>query len=240
MAATLDRAGFEAHDVHMSDLLGGRANLDAYRGVIACGGFSYGDVLGAGEGWAKSILYHARTRDEFEKFLRRVDTFTLGVCNGCQMFAALKEIVPGAANWPRFVRNRGEQFEGRFSLTELQPSPSVFFAGMDRSMLPIAVAHGEGRAEFASEADARAFSDSGLVVARYVEGNRKVATTYPANPNGSPFGIAGITNADGRVTLTMPHPERSFRYAINSWRPDGAGEYSGWFRMFQNARRWVG
>jgi phosphoribosylformylglycinamidine synthase len=240
MGAVFERAGFEAHDVHMTDVLSGRVTLDQFRGLVACGGFSYGDVLGAGEGWAKSILYHARTRDEFEKFLRRVDTFTLGVCNGCQMFAALKEIVPGAANWPRFVRNRGEQFEGRFSLTELQPSPSVFFAGMDRSMLPIAVAHGEGRAEFASEADAKAFSDSGLVVARYVEGNRKVATTYPANPNGSPFGIAAITNADGRVTLTMPHPERSFRYAINSWRPDGAGEYSGWFRMFQNARRWVG
>jgi phosphoribosylformylglycinamidine synthase len=240
MGAVFERAGFESHDVHMTDILSGRVTLEGFRGLVACGGFSYGDVLGAGEGWAKSILYHARTRDGFERFLARPDTFTLGVCNGCQMFAALKEIVPGAQNWPRFVRNRGEQFEGRFSLTELQPSPSVFFAGMERSMLPIAVAHGEGRAEFASDADSKAFSASGLVVARYVEGDRKVATTYPANPNGSPFGIAGITNADGRVTLTMPHPERSFRYAINSWRPDGAGEYSGWFRMFQNARRWVG
>jgi phosphoribosylformylglycinamidine synthase len=179
-------------------------------------------------------------RDQFQRFLSRADAFTLGVCNGCQMFAALKEIVPGAASWPRFVRNRGEQFEGRFSLTELQRSPSIFLAGMDGSLLPIAVAHGEGRAEFASDEAALAFSASGLVIARYVEGNRKVATSYPANPNGSPFGIAGITNDDGRVTLTMPHPERSFRYALNSWRPDGAGEYSGWFRMFQNARRWVG
>jgi phosphoribosylformylglycinamidine synthase len=240
MAAVLERVGFEAHDVHMSDLLGGRVRLADFRGVVACGGFSYGDVLGAGEGWAKSILYHAAAREQFQRFFERQDTFSLGVCNGCQMFAALKEIVPGAAHWPRFVRNRGEQFEGRFSLVELTPSPSIFFAGMDGSMLPIAVAHGEGRAEFANQVAARAFSDGGLVSARYIEGNRRVATSYPANPNGSPFGIAAITNEDGRVTITMPHPERSFRYAQNSWRPDGAGEYSGWYRMFANARRWVG
>jgi phosphoribosylformylglycinamidine synthase len=240
MAAVFDRVGFEPHDVHMSDVLSGRVRLDDFRGLVACGGFSYGDVLGAGEGWAKSILYHAVAREQFQRFLDRPDTFTLGVCNGCQMFAALKEIIPGAAAWPRFVRNRGEQFEGRFTLVELQPSPSIFLAGMDGSMLPIAVAHGEGRAEFADEAAAKAFSSSRLVSARYVEGNRKVATHYPANPNGSPFGIAAITNEDGRVTLTMPHPERSFRYAQNSWRPDGAGEYSGWYRMFANARRWVG
>jgi len=240
MAAVFERVGFEAHDVHMSDVLSGRVRLEDFRGLVACGGFSYGDVLGAGEGWAKSILYHARAREQFQRFLDRQDTFTLGVCNGCQMFAALKEIVPGAANWPRFVRNRGEQFEGRFSLVQLAPSPSVFFAGMDGSMLPTAVAHGEGRAEFASESAAAAFSASGLVSARYVEGDRRIATNYPANPNGSPFGIAAITNEDGRVTLTMPHPERSFRYAQNSWRPDGAGEYSGWYRMFANARRWIG
>ena len=240
MGAVMERVGFESHDVHMSDVLSGRVKLADFRGLVACGGFSYGDVLGAGEGWAKSILYHPATRDEFQRFFERRDTFSLGVCNGCQMFAALKEIVPGAANWPRFVRNRGEQFEGRFSLVELAKSPSIFFDGMDGSMLPIAVAHGEGRAEFASDADARKFSGAGLVSARYVEGNRRVATTYPANPNGSPFGIAAITNADGRVTITMPHPERSFRYAQNSWRPDNAGEYSGWFRMFGNARRWVG
>jgi phosphoribosylformylglycinamidine synthase len=240
MAAVFERVGFESHDVHMSDVLAGRVSLEDFRGLVACGGFSYGDVLGAGEGWAKSILYHAGAREQFQKFLDRHDTFTLGVCNGCQMFAALKEIIPGADHWPRFVRNRGEQFEGRFSLVELQPSPSIFLAGMDGSMLPIAVAHGEGRAEFASDAAAAAFTRSGLVSARYIEGNRKVATNYPANPNGSPFGIAAITNEDGRVTLTMPHPERSFRYAQNSWRPDGAGEYSGWYRMFGNARRWVG
>jgi phosphoribosylformylglycinamidine synthase len=240
MAAVFERVGFEPHDVHMTDILTGRVKLADFRGLVACGGFSYGDVLGAGEGWAKSILYHAGARDEFQRFLDRNDTFTLGVCNGCQMFAALKEIIPGALSWPRFVRNRGEQFEGRFSLVELASSPSIFLAGMEGSMLPIAVAHGEGRAEFADDAQARAFSDGGLVAARYVEGNRRVATQYPANPNGSPFGIAAISNEDGRVTLTMPHPERSFRYAQNSWRPDGAGEYSGWFRMFGNARRWVG
>jgi phosphoribosylformylglycinamidine synthase len=240
MGAVMERVGFESHDVHMTDVLSGRVRLSGFKGLVACGGFSYGDVLGAGEGWAKSILYHAATRAEFQAYLERQDTFTLGVCNGCQMFAALKEIVPGAANWPRFVRNRGEQFEGRFSLVELQRSPSIFLAGMDGSMLPIAVAHGEGRAEFASEAAARAFSESGLVSARYIEGNRQIATRYPANPNGSPFGIAAITNEDGRVMLTMPHPERSFRYAQHSWRPDGAGEYSGWYRLFANARRWVG
>jgi phosphoribosylformylglycinamidine synthase len=240
MGAVMERVGFESHDVHMSDVLAGRVRLADFRGLVACGGFSYGDVLGAGEGWAKSILYHPRTRDEFQRFFERLDTFSLGVCNGCQMFAALKEIVPGAASWPRFVRNRGEQFEGRFSLVELARSPSIFFDGMDGSMLPIAVAHGEGRAEFASDAEAKKFSEAGLVSARYVEGNRRIASSYPANPNGSPFGIAAVTNADGRVTITMPHPERSFRYAQNSWRPDGAGEYSGWFRMFGNARRWVG
>jgi phosphoribosylformylglycinamidine synthase len=240
MGAVMERVGFESHDVHMSDVLAGRVRLADFRGLVACGGFSYGDVLGAGEGWAKSILYHPRTRDEFQRFFERPDTFSLGVCNGCQMFAALKEIVPGAASWPRFVRNRGEQFEGRFSLVELARSPSIFFDGMDGSMLPIAVAHGEGRAEFASDAEAKKFSEAGLVSARYVEGSRRIASSYPANPNGSPFGIAVVTNADGRVTITMPHPERSFRYAQNSWRPDGAGEYSGWFRMFGNARRWVG
>ena len=240
MGAVMERVGFESHDVHMSDILSGRVSLEDFRGLVACGGFSYGDVLGAGEGWAKSILYHARTRDEFQRFFERGDTFSLGVCNGCQMFAALKEIVPGAATWPRFVRNRGEQFEGRFSLLELAKSPSIFFDGMDGSMLPIAVAHGEGRAEFANDGDAQRFSQAGLVSARYIEGNRKIATTYPANPNGSPFGIAAVTNADGRVTITMPHPERSFRYVQNSWRPDGHGEYSGWFRMFGNARKWVG
>jgi phosphoribosylformylglycinamidine synthase len=240
MAAVLERVGFESHDVHMTDVLSGRVKLEQFRGLVACGGFSYGDVLGAGEGWAKSILYHPATREEFQRFFERADTFSLGVCNGCQMFAALKEIVPGTANWPRFVRNRGEQFEGRFSLVELARSPSIVLAGMDGSMLPIAVAHGEGRAEFASESDAKSFNGSGLVAARYANGDRSVATTYPANPNGSPFGIAAITNADGRVTITMPHPERVFRTTQLSWHPPEWGECSPWQRLFDNARSFVG
>ncbi|HXC58795.1 MAG TPA: phosphoribosylformylglycinamidine synthase, partial [Steroidobacteraceae bacterium] len=238
MAAVLDLAGFEPHDVHMSDVLAGRS-LREFRGLIACGGFSYGDVLGAGEGWAKSILFHARTRDEFAAFFARTDTFTLGVCNGCQMMAALKELVPGAEAWPRFVRNRGEQFEGRFSQVQILNSPAILLSDMADSILPIAVAHGEGRAEFAGDAQREEFSRSGLTAFRYVDGNGRAAERYPANPNGSPLGIAAVTSRDGRVLLTMPHPERSFRVAQNSWYPPGAGEYSGWMRMFRNARRWT-
>ncbi len=239
MAAALDRAGFEPHDVHMTDLLAGRRSLAEFRGLVACGGFSYGDVLGAGEGWAKSILHHARAREEFTAYFARPDTFTLGVCNGCQMLAALKALVPGATHWPRFVRNRGEQFEGRFSLVEVLPSPSVLFAGMAGSRLPVAVAHGEGRAEFASDDAEAAFAAAGLTAFRYIDHRGEVATRYPANPNGSPRGIAAVTSADGRVTLTMPHPERSFRYVQHSWHPPGAGESSGWMRLFRNARVWV-
>jgi phosphoribosylformylglycinamidine synthase len=240
MAAVLARAGFEPHDVHMTDILSGIRQLDEFQGLVACGGFSYGDVLGAGEGWAKSILFNSRARSEFSAFFQRTDTISLGVCNGCQMFAALSELVPGAAHWPRFVRNRVEQFEARFSQVELLRSPSVFFAGMEGSVLPIAVAHGEGRAEFASPAESDSFAQSGLIAMRYVTSDRAVATKYPANPNGSPHGIAALCNVDGRVTITMPHPERVFRYVQNSWRPDGAGEASGWQRMFENARRWLG
>ena len=240
MAAALDRAGFEAHDVHMTDLLAGTRRLAEFRGLVACGGFSYGDVLGAGEGWAKSILHHARTRDEFSAFFARPDSFTLGVCNGCQMLAALKELVPGATHWPRFVRNRSEQFEGRFSLVEIVPSPSVLLAGMAGSRLPVAVSHGEGRAEFASAEAESNFAAAGLTAFHYVDNHGAVASRYPANPNGSPRGIAAVTSTDGRVTLTMPHPERSFRYAQNSWRPDDAGDVSGWMRLFRNARVWVG
>jgi phosphoribosylformylglycinamidine synthase len=239
MAAVCERAGFEPRDVHMTDLLAGRVNLGEFRGLIVCGGFSYGDVLGAGEGWAKSVLFHSRVRDEFAVFLARSDTFTLGVCNGCQMMAALKSLVPGAEHWPRFVRNRSEQFEGRFSLVEIVESPSVLLAGMAGSVLSIAVAHGEGRAEFASADQERAFLASGLTAFRYVDGSGAVASRYPANPNGSPHGIAAVTSADGRVTLTMPHPERSFRSVQQSWVPAGAGEDSGWMRMFRNARVWV-
>jgi phosphoribosylformylglycinamidine synthase len=206
---------------------------------VACGGFSYGDVLGAGEGWAKSILFHAAVRADFERFFARADSFALGICNGCQMFAALKSLIPGTAHWPRFVQNRSEQYEARFPLVEVLPSPSVLLAGMAGSYLPIAVSHGEGRAEFASEEAAAACAASGLVGYRYVRHDRSPATTYPANPSGTPFGIAALCNAAGRVTITMPHPERSFRYLQNSWRPRGAAGYSGWMRLFRNARRFV-
>jgi phosphoribosylformylglycinamidine synthase len=239
-AAVFDVAGFSAHDVHMTDLLSGRRSLGEFKGLVACGGFSYGDVLGAGEGWAKSILFHEAVREEFARFFARGDTFSLGICNGCQMFAALKTLIPGTVHWPRFVRNRSEQYEARFSLVEVRDSPSVLFTGMAGSVLPIAVAHGEGRAEFASAAAAQQCAQSGLVALRYVNNDRSVASTYPANPSGTPFGIAALANADGRVTITMPHPERSFRYLQNSWRPRGAGEYSGWTRLFRNARRWLG
>jgi phosphoribosylformylglycinamidine synthase len=239
-ASVLDWAGFETHDVHMTDLLCGRRSLAEFKGLIACGGFSYGDVLGAGEGWAKSILFHDRVRDEFARYFERSDTFTLGVCNGCQMMAALKELVPGAGHWPRFVRNRIEQFEGRFSLVEILDSPAVLLADMAGSRLTVAVAHGEGRAEFADDAARQALLASGQLAFRYVNNRGEVAAAYPANPNGSPDGLAAVTSQDGRVLITMPHPERSFRITQQSWYPPHlSGEYSGWMRMFRNARRWV-
>ena len=239
-AAVFERAGFTAHDVHMTDLLSGRHSLAQFKGLVACGGFSYGDVLGAGEGWAKSILFHGAVREQFEQFFARSDSFALGICNGCQMFAALKSLIPGTGHWPRFVKNRSEQYEARFSLVEVLRSPSVLLADMVGSILPVAVAHGEGRAEFLSDEAAAACAGSGVVGFRYVDNERRVAATYPANPSGTPFGIAALSNLDGRVTITMPHPERSFRYPQNSWRPRGAGEYSGWMRLFRNARRFVG
>jgi phosphoribosylformylglycinamidine synthase len=239
-AAVLDRAGFLPHDVHMTDLLSGRLSLREFKGLVACGGFSYGDVLGAGEGWAKSILFHEAVREEFQRFFARTDTFSLGICNGCQMFAALKSLIPGTAHWPRFVRNRSEQYESRFTLVEVLRSPSVVLDGMAGSILPIAVAHGEGYAEFPSAAAAEACGKSGLVGYRYVNHDRSVATKYPFNPNGSPFAIAALTNTDGRVTITMPHPERSSRYVQNSWHPRDVGEHSGWMRLFRNARKFVG
>ena len=238
MAAALDRAGFAAVDVHMTDLLEGRVTLEGFAGLVACGGFSYGDVLGAGEGWAKSILFNPRARDAFATWFQRPDSFSLGVCNGCQMLSALKELIPGAEAWPRFVRNRSEQFEARLSLVEVCDSPSLFFEGMAGSILPIAVSHGEGRAEFAS-ADGLARA-AGLTAIRFVDNHGRVATRYPANPNGSPGGLAGLTTTDGCVTITMPHPERVFRSVQNSWRPRDAGEYSGWMRIFRNARRRLG
>jgi phosphoribosylformylglycinamidine synthase len=238
-AAAFERAGFEPHDVHMTDLLEGRRALADFKGLVACGGFSYGDVLGAGEGWAKSILFHGAVREEFMRFFARTDSFALGICNGCQMFAALKTLIPGTEHWPRFVRNLSEQYEARFSLVEIRPSPSVLLTGMAGSYLPVAVAHGEGHAEFDSAAAAEACARSGLISCRYVQHDLAVADTYPFNPSGSPFGLAALSNSDGRFTIIMPHPERSFRYAQNSWRPQDGGEYSGWMRLFRNARRFV-
>ena len=238
MAAAFDRAGFTAVDVHMTDLIDRSATLDGFHGLVACGGFSYGDVLGAGEGWAKSILFNPRVRSLFEAWFARTDRFTLGVCNGCQMLAALAELIPGAERWPRFRRNRSEQFEGRLSMVEIMDTNSLFFAGMAGSQLPIAVAHGEGRAEFASASDETAARAQ--VTLRFVDNGGRVATRYPANPNGSPAGIAGLASSDGRVTVLMPHPERVFRTVQNSWYPQTAGEDSGWMRMFRNARVWVG
>jgi phosphoribosylformylglycinamidine synthase len=238
MAAAFDRAGFRALDVHMSDVIAGRTSLSRFRGIAACGGFSYGDVLGAGEGWAKSILFNARARDEFEAFFRRSDTFALGVCNGCQMMSNLRELIPGAGAWPHFVRNRSEQFEARLVMSEVQRSPSLFFEGMDGSRLPIVVAHGEGYAEFADHAGSAEAKP--LVALRFVDNRGKATETYPYNPNGSPGGITGLTTQDGRFTILMPHPERLFRTVQHSWHPSGWGEEGPWLRIFRNARRWVG
>jgi phosphoribosylformylglycinamidine synthase len=238
MAAAFDRAGFLAVDVHMSDIIEGRVRLADFRGVAACGGFSYGDVLGAGEGWANSILFNPRARDEFEAFFKRTDTFALGVCNGCQMMSNLHEIIPGAENWAHFVRNRSEQFEARFVMVEVQNSPSIFFEGMAGSRMPIVVSHGEGYADFGDEKNLRAAQ--ALVALRYVDNRGEPTETYPLNPNGSPQGITGLTTPDGRFSIMMPHPERVFRAVQNSWYPREWEENSAWLRMFQNARKWVG
>jgi phosphoribosylformylglycinamidine synthase len=240
MAAAMHRAGFEAVDVHMTDLFTGRARLEAFRGLVLCGGFSYGDVLGAGEGWAKSILLHASVRDHFARFFARLDTFSLGVCNGCQCMSNLREIIPGAARWPRFVRNRSEQFEARLSLVRVEPSPSILLSGMEGSVLPIAVSHGEGRVEPLAVGDVSALEAEGLVVARYVDRDHRPTERYPANPNGSIEGITALTTPDGRATIMMPHPERVFRGVQLSWRPAGwPADESPWMRMFDNARAWV-
>jgi phosphoribosylformylglycinamidine synthase len=238
MAASLDRAGFAAVDVHMSDIIAGRLRLADFKGLAACGGFSYGDVLGAGEGWAKSILFNARARAEFEAFFERPDTFALGSCNGCQMMGNLASIIPGAADWPHFERNLSEQYEARLTLVEIVRSPSIFFAGMHGSRIPIVTAHGEGKATFRD----RAHLDraQGLVAARYVDNRGAPSETYPYNPNGSPGGLTSFTTPDGRFTVIMPHPERVFRTVAMSWHPEGWGEDSPWMRMFRNARVWVG
>tara|TARA_R110002153_G_scaffold107109_3_gene246827 strand:- start:84743 stop:88627 length:3885 start_codon:yes stop_codon:yes gene_type:complete len=236
MAAAFDHAGFTAVDVHMSDILEGRIDLAEFKGLVACGGFSYGDVLGAGRGWASTVLHNDKARQQFSDFFNRKDTFALGVCNGCQMLSQLKELIPGSEHWPRFERNVSEQFEARFSLVEIVESASILLQGMTGSVMPIAVAHGEGRADFSntgSQADA-------LVAMRFVDNNGDVTEHYPQNPNGSSEGITALTTTDGRVTIMMPHPERVTRTVQHSWHPDDWGKDGPWLRLFHNARKWVG
>jgi phosphoribosylformylglycinamidine synthase len=240
MAAAFHRAGFDAVDVHMSDLLAGRIGLEEMQALVACGGFSYGDVLGAGEGWAKSILFNSRVRDQFETFFHRPQTLALGVCNGCQMMSNLRELIPGSELWPRFVRNQSERFEARFSLVEVAASPSLLLEGMVGSRMPIAVSHGEGFVEVRDSAHLAAMEAKGVVALRYVDNHGKVTESYPANPNGSPNGITAVTSENGRVTIMMPHPERVFRTVSNSWHPAEWGEDGPWMRLFRNARKQLG
>ena len=235
-AWVMHKAGFDAIDVHMSDLIAGRANLADVKGLIAVGGFSYGDVLGAGEGWSKTILFNEQLSSQFQTFFQRHDTFALGICNGCQMMSSLKSIIPGADHWPKFTRNRSEQFEARFAMIEVMESPSIFFAGMAGTQAPIAVAHGEGFANFS----ATGVQSDVLVAARFVDNTGAITERYPFNPNGSPAGITSVTTSDGRFTVMMPHPERVFRTVLNSWHPPEWGEDAPWMRMFRNARKWVG
>lgn len=240
MAAAFHRAGFDAVDVHMSDLLAGRTGLADFQALVACGGFSYGDVLGAGEGWAKSILFNDRVRDEFATFFHRPQTLALGVCNGCQMMSNLRELIPGSDLWPRFVRNYSDRFEARFSLVEVTQSPSLLLQGMVGSMMPIAVSHGEGQVEVRDGAHLAQLESKGLVALRFVDNFGKVTESYPANPNGSPNGITAVTSESGRATIMMPHPERVFRSVANSWHPENWGEDSPWMRIFRNARKQLG
>lgn len=242
MAAVFDRAGFAAIDVHMSDILAGRVQLSSFNGLVACGGFSYGDVLGAGEGWAKTILFNAQAREQFSAFFANPNTFSLGVCNGCQMLSTLKSLIPGTAHWPRFVTNRSERFEARFAMVEVVESPSLFFSGMAGSKMSIAVSHGEGRAEFANangQDQLATLLQNKQMSLRYVDHHGAATEQYPLNPNGSPQGITAVTSEDGRATIMMPHPERVFRTVANSWHPDDWQEDSPWVRMFRNARVWL-
>ncbi|WP_409306516.1 phosphoribosylformylglycinamidine synthase [Pectobacterium sp. B1J-3] len=240
MAAAFHRAGFDAIDIHMSDLLAGRRDLQDFQALVACGGFSYGDVLGAGEGWAKSILFNSRVRDEFAEFFQRPQTLALGVCNGCQMMSNLRELIPGADLWPRFVRNKSDRFEARFSLVEVVKSPSLFMNDMAGSRMPIVVSHGEGRVEVRDDAHLSALEQHHLTALRYVNNYGQMTENYPANPNGSPNGITAVTSTNGRATVMMPHPERVFRTVSHSWHPEEWGEDSPWMRMFRNARRQLG
>ena len=239
MAAAFHKAGFDTFDVHMTDIISGKTKLDSFQGLVACGGFSYGDVLGAGGGWAKSILFNETAKMEFKKFFERKDTFTLGVCNGCQMLSTLKDLIPGASHWPKFMANLSDRFEARVSLVEIKESPSIFLLGMEGSRLPIAVAHGEGRAVFSGGSLAKTEGQR-LAPLRYVDNHGNMTQRYPENPNGSINGIGGVTSEDGRVTIMMPHPERVFRTVQHSWAPDSWGEDGPWLRLFRNARVAVG
>jgi phosphoribosylformylglycinamidine synthase len=239
MAAAFDKAAFTSVDVHIQDLLDDKVHLSDFVGLVACGGFSYGDVLGAGEGWAKTILFHSKLRKQFSEFFERDDTFTLGVCNGCQMLSALKELIPGTELWPRFLKNTSEQFEARLVNVQINESPSLFFKGMAGSVIPVPVAHGEGRAVFDNDATMQQALENELVPWQFVDGNKTVTEVYPKNPNGSPLGITSLTTPDGRATIVMPHPERVFLTQQLSWHPDTWTDDSPWFKMFQNAREWV-
>ncbi|TWD86557.1 phosphoribosylformylglycinamidine synthase [Variovorax beijingensis] len=236
MAYAFTEAGFEAFDVHMTDLQAGRADLADFKGVVACGGFSYGDTLGAGIGWARSITFNPKLAEQFKAFFGRTDTFGLGVCNGCQMFAELADIIPGAEAWPRFTTNQSERFEARLSMVEVLESPSIFFAGMAGTRLPIAVAHGEGYANFKHRGDAA----KAIAAMRFVDNHGQPTEQYPFNPNGSAGGLTSVTTPDGRFTAVMPHPERVFRNIQMSWTGGDKSELSPWMRIWRNARRWVG
>ena len=238
MAAAFDRAGFSASDVHMSDIISGRVSLADFQGIAACGGFSYGDVLGAGEGWAKSILYNPRAYDEFSAFFNRSDSFGLGICNGCQMMSNLYQMIPGARTGRDFVRNKSEQFEARVVMAEILDSASLFFDEMQGSMMPVVVAHGEGRIE-TRDCSVAGLLERELACLRYVDAAGEASEIYPLNPNGSEQGLNGFSNEDGRFTIMMPHPERIFRSVQNSWSVPEWGEYSPWMRLFRNARRWI-
>lgn len=236
MAYAFTEAGFDAVDVHMTDLQSGRAQLQDFAGVVACGGFSYGDTLGAGIGWARSITFNDSLSAQFQQFFGRSDTFGLGVCNGCQMFAELADIIPGAQDWPRFTQNQSNRFEARLSMVEVLESPSLFLQGMAGSRLPIAVAHGEGFANFRFRGNA----DKAIASMRYVDNHGKATEQYPFNPNGSAGGLTAVTTADGRFTAMMPHPERVFRNVQMSWTNGDKSEFSPWMRVWRNARKWLG
>ncbi len=240
MAYAFTEAGFEAFDVHMTDLQTGRAKLQDFKGVVACGGFSYGDTLGAGIGWARSITFNAVLADQFKAFFGRADTFALGVCNGCQMFAELADNIPGAQDWPRFTTNKSERFEARLSMVEVLESPSLFFKGMAGSRLPIAVAHGEGYANFEPASGGRGNPAKAIAAMRFTDNHGHATEAYPHNPNGSAGGLTAVTTADGRFTAMMPHPERVFRNVQMSWTEGDINAYSPWMQLWRNARGWVG